>query len=152
MFYSWYWFILNLVSNLLLKFASGLSFCAVMNKKTLYLNNIHSFCFPLCELESNYSVLLIKCFMIKHKSRQVSRKARRNKDYFNNKIYNWDFTDRMWTLITDKSFNKSSNKKIIFQNSYIFQHKVIIFLPSSTVRKNTSMRINNVYKYTILYV
>lgn len=58
----------------------------------------------------------------------------------------------MWTLITDKSFNKSSNKKIIFQNSYNFQHKVIIFLPSSTVRKNTSMRINNVYKYTILYV
>lgn len=58
----------------------------------------------------------------------------------------------MWTLITDKSFNKHSNKKIIFQNSYNFQHRIIIFLPSSTVRKNTSMRINNVYKYSTLIV
>lgn len=58
----------------------------------------------------------------------------------------------MWTLITDKSFNKSSTKKIIFQNSYNLQHRVIIFLPSSTVRKNTSMRINSIYKYSTLIV
>lgn len=41
----------------------------------------------------------------------------------------------MWTLITDKSFNKSSNKKIIFQNSYIFQHKVIIFFAFQYCKK-----------------
>lgn len=58
----------------------------------------------------------------------------------------------MRTLITDKSFNKISNKKIIFQKSYNFHHRVIIFLPSSTASKNTSMRINNVYKYSTLIV